>query len=78
MTLLELSVPNERTPSLFEDTEDNALTDIVALIQDGFGHDALGWGFEYGRRSDWRMNQTRLPSRFTTRWSDLPVAILQP
>ena len=78
--LLELSAERERAPELFAaaDSTSGALMRAVDRIRRRFGRDSLGWGFDRERDEGWRMRQERLSPRYTTRWRDLPAAVLRP
>jgi DNA polymerase V len=55
--------------------EHQALMDAVDDINDRYGRETITFGSE-GRRDQqsWRMKQEHLSPRYTTRWSDLPIA----
>ena len=78
--LTELSDPEESTPELFgpEEASGDPLMRVVDRVNGRFGRDVLGWGFDRKPGRDWKMRQQRLSPKYTTRWSDLPVAVLRP
>jgi DNA polymerase V len=48
---------------------------VLDVVNQGFGRGALRVGSAAAPDPAWKMRQTRLSPRWTTRWADLPVAV---
>ena len=80
--LFDLIAADKYAPTLFDDVDDagngrgdclmNALDSINRKLGNVPGRDVVQFGGA-GIHNNWRMNQTRLSRRYTTRWEDLPI-----
>jgi len=78
--LFDLVAKKNYAPTLFDQTDTKHGDDLMAALdtinqklgRNARGHDVVQFGGG-GIHTNWRMNQTRLSRRYTTRWADLPI-----
>jgi DNA polymerase V len=73
--LFDLTAKERYTPTLFDKADTKRGDSLMATldrINGKLGRDVVQFGGA-GIHNNWRMNQTRLSRRYTTRWEDLPI-----
>ena len=77
--LFDLIAAEKYAPTLFDNTDHTRGDDLMAALDSINGklgnipgRDIVQFGGA-GIHNNWRMNQTRLSRRYTTRWEDLPI-----
>lgn len=75
--LMELSQADNAMPSLFDDRLRNSehLMKAIDRVNGRYGRGSIGLGLS-PQRARWRMRQERLSPRYTTRWDELPKALI--
>lgn len=75
---------NDFTPSgvaqlnLFDDLQPRKHSDALMKVLDGINHSGKGkvWFAGRGIAPEWHMKRDMLSPAYTTRWSDIPIALL--
>ncbi|HFE4538016.1 TPA: Y-family DNA polymerase [Escherichia coli] len=76
---------NDFTPTgvsqlnLFDDTQPRSNSNQLMKVMDGINHSGLGkvWFAGRGIAPEWQMKREMLSPAYTTRWNDLPVAMIR-
>lgn len=76
---------NDFTPTgvsqlnLFDDTQPRSNSNHLMKVVGGVNHSGLGkvWFAGRGIAPEWQMKREMLSPAYTTRWNDLPVAIIR-
>ena len=76
---------NDFTPTggsqlnLFDDTQPRSNSNQLMKVVDGINHSGLGkvWFAGRGIAPEWQMKREMLSPAYTTRWNDLPVAMIR-
>jgi len=76
---------NDFTPTgvsqlnLFDDVQPRANSDKLMKVLDSINHSGLGkvWFAGQGSNTEWQMKREMLSPAYTTRWKELPMAILR-
>lgn len=65
--------------NLFDDVQPGAHSDELMKVLDGINHSGLGkvWFAGRGIAPEWQMKREMLSPAYTTRWDDLPVAMIR-
>lgn len=65
--------------TLFDDEQPHANSAALMRVLDGINHSGLGkvWFAGRGVAPEWQMKREMLSPAYTTRWSDLPVAMIR-
>ncbi|KIZ39007.1 hypothetical protein OO18_27285 [Raoultella ornithinolytica] len=76
---------NDFTPTgvsqlnLFDDTQLRSNSNQLMKVVDGINHSGLGkvWFAGRGIAPEWQMKREMLSPAYTTRWNDLPIAMIR-
>lgn len=76
---------NDFTPTggsqlnLFDDTQLRSNSNQLMKVVDGINHSGMGkvWFAGRGIAPEWQMKREMLSPAYTTRWNDLPVAMIR-
>ena len=75
--MLDLTSAAELPITLFTRVADagQPLMKAIDGINDRYGRGTIGLGIS-SKKADWRMKQVALTPRYTTRWAEIPIAMI--